>query len=107
MSGDPVEVDPNHYTVEFENEQLRVLRIRYAPGDESVMHHHPQSIAVVLSDGQVQFSFPDGRQRDVNVKAGEFHWHPPGDHQPKNVGDTPLEVLMIELKQGAGETTAN
>jgi hypothetical protein len=29
MAQDPVRVDPQHYTVEFENDQVRVLRIRY------------------------------------------------------------------------------
>ena len=26
---DPVVVDPDHYAVEFENDQVRVLRIKY------------------------------------------------------------------------------
>ncbi len=34
---DPLAVDPGHYTVEFENEHVRVVRIRYAPGDASSM----------------------------------------------------------------------
>ena len=28
---DPVIVDSNHYKVEFENDQVRVLRIKYGP----------------------------------------------------------------------------
>ncbi len=31
MAQDAVKVDPKHYTVEFENDQVRVLRIRYGP----------------------------------------------------------------------------
>jgi hypothetical protein len=28
---DPIKVDSKHYTVELENEKVRVLRIRYGP----------------------------------------------------------------------------
>jgi hypothetical protein len=31
MAQDPVKVDAKHYTVEFENAQVRVLRIKYSP----------------------------------------------------------------------------
>ena len=34
---DPVAVDPGHYTVEFENEHVRVVRIRYGAGEGSSM----------------------------------------------------------------------
>jgi len=98
MSADPVKADPSHYKVEFENDRIRVLRIRYGVGEKSVMHSHPDSMAIVLSDGRVAFDFPDGRHREADVKTGEFHWHAAGDHLPQNLGTTPLEVLMVELK---------
>jgi hypothetical protein len=34
---DPVKVDSKHYSVEFENDKVRVLRIKYGPGEKSVM----------------------------------------------------------------------
>lgn len=37
---DPVKVDPKHYQVEFENDRVRVLRIRFGPHERSVMHGH-------------------------------------------------------------------
>ncbi len=41
IAQDPVKVDAKHYKVEFENDQVRVLRITYGPGEKSVMHEHP------------------------------------------------------------------
>ena len=38
---DPINVDPKHYKVEFENERVRVLRVSYGPGEKSVMHYNP------------------------------------------------------------------
>ena len=45
---DPVRVDPKHYKVEVENDQVRVLRIKYGPHEKSVMHGHPSTVAVFL-----------------------------------------------------------
>lgn len=95
---DPVKVDPKHYKVEFENEQVRVLRIRYAPGEKSVMHEHPASVAVFLTDGQTKFTLPDGKTQLLPSKAGASVWEPAGRHLPENVGDKPFELILVELK---------
>lgn len=99
MFEDPLQVDSQHYSLEFENDHVRALRIRYAPGEKSVMHGHPPSVAIVLTDGRVRFSFPDGRVRERDVRAGDVHWNPAGEHQPENIGDAPLELVLLELKQ--------
>lgn len=100
---DPTVVDPDHYTTVFENEEVRVLRITYGPGEESVMHHHPDGIAVFLTDHHVQFTMPDGTATEVNASAGETIWAEGGDHLPKNLGDEPLEVILVELKTDAAD----
>ena len=48
LAQDPAKVDSNHYKVVFENEDVRVLRIPYGPGEKSVMHYHPYAVAVFL-----------------------------------------------------------
>jgi quercetin dioxygenase-like cupin family protein len=95
---DPVKVDPKHYKVEFENSQVRVLRINYGPHEKSVMHHHPGSVAVYLSDGQARMTTPDGKSQNSPIKAGVAEWTPAGSHQPENVGDKPFELILVELK---------
>ena len=97
---DAVEVDPDHYQVALENDQVRVLLITYGPGEKSVMHEHPDGLSVFLSDSKVQFTMPDGTTADVEAKAGEVVWLPGGHHLPENVGDEPMEVYHIELKSG-------
>jgi len=95
---DPVKVDPKHYKVEFENDQVRVLHIKYAPGEKSVMHEHPDGVAVFLTDQTVKFNYPDGKSEDMSSKAGESRWTKGGAHQPENVGGTQVEVILVELK---------
>src|SRR5271169_2405985 len=67
---DPVKLDPKHYKVEFENDRVRVLRINYGPGEKSVMHSHPESIGVFLTDAHAKFTYPDGKSEDIKAKAG-------------------------------------
>ena len=104
LAQDAVKVDPKHYKVEFENDQIRVLRINYAPGEKSVMHSHPPNFAVFLTDGHAKFTLPDGKTVDAPVKAGTTQWDPGGKHLPENVGDKPFEVIVVEMKGKPAKT---
>ena len=99
---DPVEVDPDRYQVVFENDQVRVLRITYGPGEKSVMHYHPDGVAVFLTDCKGQFTMPDGTTETFEAKAGESGWLAGGHHQPENLSDEPFELIQVELKGGEG-----
>jgi quercetin dioxygenase-like cupin family protein len=98
LGQDPVKVDAKHYKVEFENDRVRVLRIQYDPHEKSVMHSHPSSVAVFLTDGSVKFTTPDGKTQPADMKAGMAQWTPAGKHLPENVGDKPMELILVELK---------
>lgn len=98
MSQDPVKADPKHYTVELENEHVRILRIRYGPKEKSVMHGHPQSVGVHLTDLHGRFTFPDGKSEEIRAKAGDVTSYPAGDHLPENLSDQPMELVLIEFK---------
>lgn len=95
---DPVKVDPKHYKVVLENDQVRVLRAKYGPHEKSVMHEHPASVAVYMNDSRVKFTLPDGKSQDANGKAHDATWADAGKHQPENLGDKPMEAIVIELK---------
>lgn len=97
---DPVKVDAKHYKVEFENDQLRVLRINYGPKEKSVMHEHPAGVAIFVTDGHSKFTFSDGKTEERRFKAGEVMWTPAGSHLPESLGDQPFEVIVVELKDG-------
>lgn len=96
---DPTEVDAKHYTVVFENDAVRVLRIQYGPGEKSVMHYHPEAVAVALTDHHVKFEMPDGETMEANATAGEAWWTEAGEHLPQNLGDQPLELILVEMKE--------
>src|SRR5438093_6487842 len=98
LAQDPVKVDPKHYRVEFENARVRVLHIQYGPHEKSVMHHHPAAVAVFLSDQDAKFATPDGKTIERHGKAGQALWTAAETHLPENVGDKPLDVILVELK---------
>ena len=95
---DPTVVDAKHYKVMFENDQVRVLKITYGPKEKSVMHEHPNGVAVFITDGQMKFELGDGKSQDAAVKAGQAMFAPGGKRLPENVGDEPFEVVIVELK---------
>jgi quercetin dioxygenase-like cupin family protein len=99
---DAVKVDPKHYKVEFENERVRVLRVSYAPGEKSVMHEHPENVAVFLTDGRGKFTLPDGKSEEVPIAAGTTRAGGAEKHIPENVGDQPFELILVELKGSHG-----
>jgi quercetin dioxygenase-like cupin family protein len=99
LAQDPVQVDSKHYKVEFENEHIRVVRITYGPHEKSVMHHHPPNVGVFLTDGHGKMTTPDGKTQDMEWKAGTTQWDPGGNHLPENAGDTPFELVVVELKK--------
>ncbi len=95
---DATKVDSAHYKVEFENDQVRVLRISYGAHEKSVMHEHPAGISVFLTDGKGQFTYPDGKTEEISWSAGQTIWVSATKHQPENLTDKPFELIQIELK---------
>jgi hypothetical protein len=91
--------DPTHYTVELENDSVRVVRIKYGPREHSVMHEHARDgILVYLTDHRVRFTYPDGKSEEVAAKAGQTAWAAAGTHLPENLENKPMELLYIEIK---------
>ena len=96
---DATVVDADHYMTEFENESVRIVRIKYGAGEESVMHYHPDSVAVFLTDHLVEMTLPDGSSDEISANAGDAIFMPAGQHLPKNIADSAWELVLIELKQ--------
>jgi len=96
---DPVKVDPKHYKVLLNNADVRVLRAIYGPHEKSVMHEHPDSVAVFMTDGHMKMSLADGSSQVSDGKARDAIWTPAGKHLPENLSDKQTEVIVIELKR--------
>ena len=94
---DAVTADPKHYTVSFENELVRLLRVRYGAGEKSAMHRHPASCAVFLTDQTFEFTLPDGTTAPASVPEDALGCSDANIHLPENIGPA-AEFIMIEFK---------
>jgi len=97
-AGDPVVVDPQHYTVEFENDLVRVLRVKFGPHEKSVMHRHPATLSISLTGRDWKITLADGRTRNILGRPGEIIWYEAHEHLPENLSSKPYEGLHVELK---------
>ena len=95
---DPVRVNPTQYKVEFENDRVRVLRVRYGPRAKGRLHQHPPVVVVNLTDTHLRLIRPDGETQDIHEKAGSTVWVPGDKHEAENLSDQPFEEILVELK---------
>ncbi len=105
LAQDPVQVDSKHYKVVAENNDVRVLRIKYNAGEKSVMHFHPESAVVFMTDIKGEFKLADGSTMKTEAKAGDVALTPAGQHLPK-IGNKAIEVIQVELKSKATDNIA-
>lgn len=96
---DAAKADTKHYKVEFENDKVRVLRVHYGPHEKSVMHAHPDAVAIYLTEGHGKFTMPDGKTMTGDMKPGGVLWTPATTHLPENTGSKPFELIVVELKK--------
>ena len=95
---DAVRADPAHYSVSFENELVRLLRVKYGPGEKSVMHRHTASCVVFLTDQTFNFTLPDGTTEPASVPGGALGCSDGNVHLPQNIGSAAAEFIMVEFK---------
>jgi len=111
---DAVVAAPAHHHLLLENERVRVLATRIEPGDATPVHTHRwPNVQYVLSGADFVRYDADGRVAlDTRAGAGPPRpgstlWSGPlPPHSLKNVGDTLLRVIMVELKDPTARNRA-
>jgi quercetin dioxygenase-like cupin family protein len=95
---DPVKVDPKHYKVELENDQVRVLRVKIGPHESTPLHEHSLNrVLTYITDKNIRVT-TDGKAETVQHKANEVSWGTPTKHKEQNLSDSPFEAVVVELK---------
>ncbi len=98
-SYDPVNVDRQHFRTIFENELLRVLHLSIGPGAETEDAQFSAGALIALQDSRTISTWRDGKVRDDQRAAGSVSWEQSGLHSIKNVGEKPVDSLLLELKR--------
>ena len=60
---------------------------------------HPATVAIFLNDARFRFTYPDGKTEDGTATAGQVMHFDALEHLPENTGDTPFDVIAVELKR--------
>lgn len=97
QAADPTKVASEQYTVEMENDAVRVLRVSYAPGAKSALHAHPGHVAILTTDGTYRVTGADGEVRDIAGKRGDAVWAPAGAHTIENPGEAQMDAILVEI----------
>lgn len=104
---DPLQLLPNNYSLAFQNEFVRVIRVRYAANEKLPLHDHSDkpTIYVYLNDsGPVRFSHIEQHPFSLvrpPEKAGTFRFSPGRleKHTVENLGAVASDFLRVELRQ--------
>ena len=100
LGPDPTQTDGDKYRVILENEQVRVLRYHDEPGAKTHPHQHPHPFVVyALAPFQRRLTLPGGKPSERTFKTGDVAFMPAQSHVGENIGSTPTESLLIELKK--------
>ncbi len=97
---DAVRLDPARYTVDFENDRVRIVRLGFAPHEQGLMVSHPPRVLVTLTEVAVKLKFLDGRTDERGAPAGVAAWLEAETLQTENARSESLQVVLIEPKSG-------
>jgi hypothetical protein len=96
---DPLRVDPKAFTLVLENSQVRVLRLKLGPRQSAPMHEYSLGhLVVCFTDQNVRTTSSEGKAEVAQQNVGDFKWSGPSKQKVDNLGDKPLETVIVELK---------
>jgi len=95
----PEKVSPDVYKVLLENEDIKILEVKFAPGQSDNMHEHYPATVYIVEGGKAQVTLPDGTVNEINPPS-DFILHNPekAKHQVKNIGDNTMKIILFERK---------
>jgi hypothetical protein len=102
---DALKADSKHYKLEFENAQVRVLRVALAAGERTALVESPLNrLVVYISDANARETQAGGKAEVVQRKAAEFRWvdvskeSGAAKQKIENLSDKPFEAVIVEFR---------
>lgn len=99
QSSDAQQITPNK--VEFENDQIKVIRGFLAPHQKTPLHSHPYRFGVTLTKNNLMIT-SDGKTAPSKKDAQQIFWSEPVTHEVENVSNDRMENIEIEFKKDKG-----
>ena len=95
---DAIRLQPWRFKVEFENDQVRIVRLRFEAHEKGIMVHHPPRVLATITEVAVKLKFADGYTDERGAPAGVAAWLEAETLQTENARDEPFEVVLVEPK---------
>jgi beta-alanine degradation protein BauB len=92
----PAADSSRQFRVEFEDDQIRVLRVSLGPGERSPVYDHPDAVLIYLT-----------ADLDGHMPASVAVWQPMGAHALENRARTTFEAIVVELIAPVSEVPAS
>ena len=89
---------------QFDNDDVKVWKSLILPNSPLPMHRHDHPrVIIALAGGTMKILEDSGHSQVHEWQTGKAYWLPanaPGTkHQDVNVGDKPIEVMVVELQK--------
>lgn len=94
---DPVKAAPHIYSLDFENEKVRVLRQTVRNGETLPLHAHPDRVMVYLQSCAWLEDDGNGGEKMQLFKIGEAVWAPAETHGG-TTADVVQECKILEIE---------
>lgn len=96
---DALKVDKKHFKPEFENTQVRVLRLTLAAGESTpVFECRLNRLIVYITEANVREAAAGGKAEVVRQNPAEFRWLGPSKQSVENLSDKPFEAVIVEFR---------
>lgn len=95
---DPLLIASDVSKLIMENDRVRVFKATFKPKEKAEMHHHPDHVVYVLKEGKMKIT-SEGKSNLLDLKENQAMFLKAQDHEAENIGDTTVEMLIVELKQ--------
>jgi len=97
---DPLKVDAKDYKLEFENDQVRVVRVKFPAHGGAPMHEHQLNrVVVYLTPQNTRLTLPDGSTEMAVHAANGASWGGPTKHKEENLMDAAFEAILVDVKE--------
>jgi quercetin dioxygenase-like cupin family protein len=89
---------------QFDNSEVKVWKSVVMPHAPLPLHRHEHPrVIIALAGGTMQIVEKSGSRETHDWQTGHAYWlpsNPPGTlHQDVNIGDKPIEVMVVELEK--------
>lgn len=90
-------------TLQFANDDMKVWKSVIAAGNPLPLHRHDHPrVLIALKGGTMDIREETGQSDIQNWETGKAYWLPANPktlHQDVNVGNEPIEVIVVELQK--------